>query len=206
MSVILTLKEGVDVVPIIFKLVSAISSKTTAQPKLRIQALIAILNLVSNSHLQYSTIAGFQSLRISCQFSSHVFPPHIYFLSCIVLLAIFDYAIASNQSRLVFHFHKSVEAWVVMWELTVAEKRALYHQTYRILTSVQQKSQAVRFLTLYFGTFRGETELPQGEASVAEAALISAINSPVSDFRDRSYLLEVGYALFYFCPLAFCWP
>lgn len=143
---------------------STIISSLTANKsntRLRLKALLALLNLVSETDIKYD-----------------------------ILLSLLDFAISTNNSRLVSHFHHRVEQWIVNWQLSILQRRNLYQKISELLSADNQNSLSLIFLIKYFDTYAGET-YPVEVEIIAQTAVLSAIKSPVSSFTDRSALLEV---------------
>jgi translation initiation factor 3 subunit M len=159
-SVLFTLREGVDSVPIVKQILSALAEDTTMRTKLRLRAMVSLFNLAASGQSKYD-----------------------------VLIAIFRYAMATGQVNAVVRFHERVEEWVVAWGTAQLEQRALYQVVSEVLSKDGQQSLTLRFLIRFFGTFGGE-EYPPDVQALATTAVVSAVKSPVPSFGDRNALLE----------------
>ena len=159
-SVLFTLRDDVDSVPIVRQILSALAEDTSSRTKLRLRAMVSLFNLVASGPSKYD-----------------------------VLVAIFRYALATGQVNSVVRFHERVEEWVAAWGTAQLEQRALYQIVSEVLSKDGQQSLALRFLIQYFGTFGGE-EYPPDVQALATTAVVSAVKSPVPSFGDRNALLE----------------
>jgi len=159
-SVMYTLSEdGVDHTDSIASMVSSLVS-STGKPKLRLCALVTLLNLVVETNTKYS-----------------------------ILTAIFQVALSTSQPKLVTHFHNRIDEWIASWGLSVAEKRNIYQTMSELLSGDGQSSVALVYLIKYFNTYMGQ-KYPIEVEAVAITAVLSAIKSPVSSFADRNALFE----------------
>ena len=159
-SVMFTLRENVDSVPLAKQILQALAEDTTTRTKLRLRCMVSLFNLTSIGKSKYD-----------------------------ILIEIFRYALSTNQLSDVSKFHEHVEEWMLLWQCQQLEKRALYQVVSDVLSKDRKESLALHFLILYFSTFGGET-FPSDVQLIATTALVSAIKSPVSSLDDRNALLE----------------
>lgn len=159
-SVMFTLRENVDSVPLSKQILSALAEDTSSKTKLRLRVMVSLFNLTSVGQSKYD-----------------------------ILIAIFRYALATAQASEVSRFHERVEEWIRAWSCKQLELRALYQVVSEVLAKDGKDSLALQFLIKYFGTFGGEAYPPEVQA-LATTAVVSAIKSPLSSFGDRNALLE----------------
>ena len=143
------------------KLVSCLVSDEKLKSKLRLKVLVSIFNML-------------------------VTPGTKYF----VIKAIFKYALASKQSPIISKFHEKVDYWITAWKLDISSKRELYQLSSDILSQDSNESaNALIYLVKYLDTFKGEVYPPDVQKRTIDA-VISALRSPVSSYKDRSKLYE----------------
>lgn len=162
-SVLYTLQGGeANVHETIIMTIQSLTSKTT-NARLRLKALVALLNLTMTTITKFS-----------------------------ILESIFSFALATNNSKLVTNFHTRIEEWIITWKLSDLQKRNLYQKVSELLSADGKNSLSLIFLIKYFDTFAGES-YPKDVEAVMTTAVLSAIKSPVSSFPDRTALLEVNH-------------
>ena len=159
-SVMFTLRENVDSVPISKQILSVLAEDTSSKTKLRLRVMVSLFNLTSVGQSKYD-----------------------------ILIAIFRYALATGQVSEVSRFHERVGEWLKAWGCKMLELRALYQVVSEVLAKDGKDSLALQFLIKYFGTFGGEAYPPEVQA-LATTAVVSAVKSPLSSFADRNALLE----------------
>lgn len=132
----------------------------TDKPLLRLKALTSLFNL---------TFAGDSKFE--------------------VLNAIFKYARETNQSEQITHLYAKYDDWVAAWSLTVDQQRELLKNLTLALQQTGKADQALATMTKIFRTCTGD-KYPADVEELICAALLSAIQSPISAFSDRVALLE----------------
>lgn len=144
----------------IIKDIIASLTDSTEKPLLRLKALTSLFNL---------TFAGDSKFE--------------------VLGAIFKYARETNQSEQVTHLYAKYDDWVAAWGLNVAQQQQLLKDITKALQQAGKADLALASMTKIFRTFNDDKYPADVEALVC-AALMSAIQSPISAFADRVALLE----------------
>lgn len=122
-SLIFTLEEGIDTVPIINKIMDIITS-STEKPLLRLKVLVNIFNLTFVTTSKYDAI-----------------------------ISIYKYAIDTKQTNVVSNYHSRVEGWVKAWDLSIEQKRQLYLLVSTGLGKSGHISLCLNFHIRFFETF-----------------------------------------------------
>mmetsp|Transcript_15868 Transcript_15868/g.23898 ORF Transcript_15868/g.23898 Transcript_15868/m.23898 type:complete len:396 (+) Transcript_15868:45-1232(+) len=157
-SILYTLQEEDKALSITNTTVEKLCSNNESKCALRLKILVTFFNLLTNVQFKLT-----------------------------VLRAIFKYAIDTNQTVLIGHFHGPVTRWVEEWNLSNTDKRMLYHSMSDILMRNGDESLALQFLIKYLNTF-GKEECTKEAVQFATSAVINAIKSPAASFTDRSLL------------------
>jgi translation initiation factor 3 subunit M len=122
-SIIFTLEENIDSVPIIKKIMDIITS-SIEKPLLRLKVLVNIFNLTFVITSKYDAI-----------------------------ISIFKYAIETKQTNFVSSYHNRIDGWVKSWNLTIEQKRQLYLLVSSSLGKSGHTSLCLNFQIRYFETF-----------------------------------------------------
>lgn len=141
-------------------IVSIIVSSTSVNTIGRLKALLIVYGLTCNGQLKYSV-----------------------FISCL------KYALSTNQTKCVVSFHSQIDAWIVSWNLSTAEKQVLYTLFAHILQADGLTSQSIHMKICYLNTYDGKV-LPADAVAVAIDMVTHAILSPIAAFDDRNLILE----------------
>jgi translation initiation factor 3 subunit M len=122
-SLIFTLEEGIDTVPIITKIIDIITNSTD-KPLLRLKVLVNIFNLTFVAASKYGAI-----------------------------ISIFKYAIDTNQTNVVSAYYNRVDGWIKAWDLSIEQRRQLYLLVSTALGKSGHISLCLNFQIRFFETF-----------------------------------------------------
>ena len=138
-----------------------ISDEKPKSSKLRLKVLVSVFNLLVTPATKFFT-----------------------------LKSILSYALKSGQSAAVSKFHEKIDYWVTQWGLDVDSSRELYQLISDILVQDRRgAAAAVMYQVKYLDTFAGQV-YPADVQKCATDAVVSAITSPVSFYRERSKLYD----------------
>lgn len=107
-----------------------------------------------------------------------------------VVLAIFAYALETEQSNQITHFYAKYEDWSTTWSLGKSQQTELLKSMTFALQQEGLTDIALAAMTKLFNTCKDDKYSVDVEELISKA-LLSAIQSPISAFADRAALLEV---------------
>eukprot|EP00981_Chlorochromonas_danica_P016202 scaffold16029_cov179-Ochromonas_danica.AAC.2 len=107
-----------------------------------------------------------------------------------ILLAIFNYAIATGLTNLVAQLSSRVEEWIAAWGLSATQQRPLLKVLGELLQADKQGEQSLQVIIRYLQTFKGQALDREAQQTVV-TALVQAVQSPLEVFSDRLALHDV---------------
>jgi translation initiation factor 3 subunit M len=104
-----------------------------------------------------------------------------------------QYSLATNQTKLIAHFHPAVLKWITQWNLSPSDQRDLYLLLSQVSQAEKSDSIAFEDLIKYFNTFSAAAApasetFPPEAVTLATETILRSIQSSTISFSDRRAL------------------
>jgi len=148
--------------PVLIKsIIDNVTSDVKTTIRRRLNALVVLFNLILSGSLKYD-----------------------------ILIAIYSYAKATNQSALIQSFHDQVLNWVGPWKLTVDQQRTLYRTIAVVLQENNSGAAALNFTVQYLRCGSGNVTTAEDNELLIKPSLLYAIRSPIESYQQRMTFYE----------------
>ena len=189
-SILFTISDADVRLSIVNSMIQSICANNS-HPKLRLQVLVTLFNLLTNKKEKLEIVKG-TLLLVICLYRSRRFVLIlIYGVHDNACTALLKFGSENGMSGIVSQLHENVEGWISAWGLSIEEERALLKLIVDILSQSNQELQSHKFLVRFLHTYGASEEYPPDVLSVAVAAALAAVKSPASAIADRNVVFEV---------------
>jgi translation initiation factor 3 subunit M len=153
-------ESNVEDAAVVSSIVSALTADASNSARRRLTALLQFLNLSYSANTKYE-----------------------------LLIAIYNYAKASNQLQKISTLHEKLCDWIVSWGFDETQQQTLYRTIVTVFFEVGQKKKALDVTVQFLKSLDDAISAADAEA-VIKPALLVAIKSNSSDFKQRANLFE----------------
>ena len=158
-SILFSIKDEEKSLAIVKAMAQAICGASSV-PKLRLQILVTLFNLLVRPQEQFELVK-----------------------------ALLRYGIANHLSSVVSQLSEKADGWIKQWNLSVEDERELLKLFVQIMSSNNEELQSRKFLVRFLHTY-GSDEFPSDVLDIALKAALAGVKSPPSAVTDRNLVLE----------------